>query len=110
MGKATSIGELLNNVTMNNVVKQSLTNNDQCNNVRLWKTNRISSDEAESKARFLVERLNAPNCRNFFLKCIYHLSESEIQSALECSTRPYVKSPVKYFNRVCKTKLTQRGL
>lgn len=110
MGKATSIGELLNNVTMNNVVKQSLTNNDQCNNVRLWKTNRISSDEAESKARFLVERLNAPNCRNFFLKCIYHLSESEIQSALECSTRPYVKSPVKYFNRICKTKLTQRGL
>lgn len=110
MGKATSIGELLNNVTMNNVVKQSLTNNDQCNNVRLWKTNRISSDEAESKARFLVERLNAPNCRNFFLKCIYHLSESEIQSALECSTRPYVKSPIKYFNRVCKTKLTQRGL
>ena len=110
MGKATSIGESLNNVTMNNVVKQSLTNNDQCNNVRLWKTNRISSDEAESKARFLVERLNAPNCRNFFLKCIYHLSESEIQSALECSTRPYVKSPVKYFNRICKTKLTQRGL
>jgi hypothetical protein len=110
MGKATSIGELLNNVTMNNVVKQSLTNNDQCNNVRLWKTNRISSDEAESKARFLVERLNAPNCRNFFLKCIYHLSESEIQSALECSTRPYVKSPIKYFNRICKTKLTQRGL
>ena len=110
MGKATSIGELLNNVTMNNVVKQSLTNNDQCNNVRLWKTNRISSDEAESKARFLVERLNAPNCRNFFLKCIYHLSESEIQSALECSTRPYVKSPIKYFNLICKTKLTQRGL
>lgn len=110
MGKATSIGELLNNVTMNNVVKQSLTNNGQCNNVRLWKTNRISSDEAESKARFLVERLNAPNCRNFFLKCIYHLSESEIQSALECSTRPYVKSPIKYFNRICKTKLTQRGL
>lgn len=110
MGKATSIGELLNNVTMNNVVKQSLTNNDQCNNVRLWKTNCISSDEAESKARFLVERLNAPNCRNFFLKCIYHLSESEIQSALECSTRPYVKSPIKYFNRICKTKLTQRGL
>ena len=110
MGSTQRIGELLNNVTMNNVVKQSLTNNDQCNNVRLWKTNRISSDEAESKARFLVERLNAPNCRNFFLKCIYHLSESEIQSALECSTRPYVKSPIKYFNRICKTKLTQRGL
>ena len=110
MGKATSIGGLLNNVTMNNVVKQSLTNNEQCNNVGMWKTNRISSEEAEAKARFLVERLKAPNCRKFFLKCIYHLSESEIQNALESATRPYVKCQVKYFNRICKIKLTERGL
>ena len=120
MGSTQRIGELLNNVTMNNVVKQSLTNNEQCNNVGMWKTkgnqnlwktrtNRISSEEAEAKARFLVERLKAPNCRNFFLKCIYHLSEADIQTALESSTRPYVKCPVKYFNRICKVKLTERG-
>ena len=110
MGSTQRIGDLLNNVTMNNVVKQSLTNNEQCNNVGMWKTNRISSEEAEAKARFLVERLKAPNCRKFFLKCIYHLSESEIQNALESATRPYVKCQVKYFNRICKIKLTERGL
>ena len=110
MGSTQSIGELLNNVTMNNVVKQSLTNNEQCNNVGMWKTNRISSEEAEAKARFLVERLKAPNCRKFFLKCIYHLSESEIQNALESATRPYIKCKAKYFNKCCKNKLIERGL
>ena len=110
MGSTQRIGELLNNVTMNNVVKQSLTNNEQCNNVGMWKTNRISSEEAEAKARLLVERLKAPNCRKFFLKCIYHLSESEIQNALESATRPYVRCQAKYFNRICKIKLTERGL
>lgn len=110
MGSTQSIGEIVNNVTMNNVIKRSLINNEQCNNVRVWKTNRISSDEAEAKAKFLVERLKAPNCRNFFLKCIYHLSEADIQNALESATRPYVKCPARYFNRVCKLKLTQRGL
>ena len=105
-----SVAELLrNNDTMNNVFKRSL---NTMNNVRVWKTstNRISSEEAETKATFLVERLKAPNCRNFFLKCIYHLSEADIQNALEAATRPYVKCPAKYFNRVCKIKLSQRGL
>ena len=109
MGVA-SIAELLsNNVTMNNDFKRSL---KTMNNVRVWKTstNRISSEEAETKAMFLVERLKAPNCRNFFLKCIYHLSEADIQNALEAATRPYVKCPAKYFNRVCKIKLSERGL
>ena len=110
MGVA-SVAELLsNNVTMNNEFKRSL---NTMNNVRVWKTpktNRISSEEAETKAAFLVERLKAPNCRNFFLKCIYHLSEADIQNALEAATRPYVKCPAKYFNRVAKLKLTERGL
>lgn len=111
MGSTASLAELLNNEQCNNVIKRSLINNEQCNNVGMWKTrtNRISSEEAEAKAGFLVERLKAPNCRNFFLKCIYHLSEADIQTALESSTRPYVKCPVKYFNRICKVKLTERG-
>lgn len=110
MGSTTRLSELLtNNVTMNNVIKRSLINNEQCNNVGVCKTNRISSDEAEAKARFLIERLKAPTCRNFFLKCIYHLSEADIQNALESATRPYVQCPAKYFNRICKIKLTERG-
>lgn len=120
MGRATSLAELINNEQCNNVIKRSLINNEQCNNDGMWKTqnnqglwktrtNRISSQEAEAKARFLIERLKAPDCRNFFLKCVYHLSESDIQNALESSTRPYVKCPAKYFNRICKIKLTERG-
>ena len=113
MGVA-SIAELLsNNVTMNNEFKHSLNTMNNVKRDRVWKThktNRISSEEAETKAAFLVERLNAPNCRNFFLKCIYHLSEADIQNALEAATRPYVKCPAKYFNRVAKLKLTERGL
>lgn len=110
MGSTTSLKDALNNVTLNNVVKRSLTNNEQCNNVRLWKTNKISSEEAEAKAEFLTRRLQAPSCRKFFLKCVYYLSEADIQMALESATRPYVKCPVKYFNRVCKIKLSSRGL
>ena len=113
MGVA-SIAELLsNNETMNNVFKRSLNTMNNVNNDRMWKTqktNHISSEEAEVKAAFLVERLKAPNCRKFFLKCIYHLSEADIQDALEAATRPYVNCPAKYFNRVCKIKLSERGL
>lgn len=108
-----SLKEAINNVTMNNELKRSFNTMNNVNNDRMWKTrntNRISSQEAETKAQFLVERLKAPNCRNFFLKCIYHLSEADIQMALESATRPYVKCPAKYFNKVCKLKLIERGL
>lgn len=109
MGSMKHIGALIND-SMINDVKQSLTINESMNRDRVWKTGRVSTQEAEAKARFLVDRLNAPECRNFFLKCVYHLSESEIQSALEAATRPYVKCKAKYFNRCCKNKLIERGL
>ena len=117
MGSATRLGELINESMILNDVKQSLTINESMNKGMwktqkangLWKTRRISAEEAETKARFLIERLNAPECRNFFLKCIYHLSESEIQNALECATRPYIKCKARYFTKCCKNKLTERG-
>lgn len=109
MGRATSLGELINE-SMINDVKQSLTINESMNRDKLWKTRRISAQEAEAKARFLVDRLNAPQSRDFFLKCIYHLSEAEIQNALESATRPYIRCKAKYFNRCCKNKLAERGL
>lgn len=94
-----------------NDVKQSLTNNDQCyNKDGMWKTRKISCSEAEAKAELLVRKLSAPQCRKFFLKCIYHLPEAEIQNALEVSMKPQIYSPVRYFNKVCKTKLAKRGL
>ena len=110
MGSTQSLKELINEF---NDVKQSLTINDSMRDSTVWKNcgkHRISTDEAEAKASFLVQRLDAPQCRKFFLKCIYHLSEAEIQSALECATRPYVKCKAKYFNRCCKNLLIKQGL
>lgn len=118
MGSTQSIGAIINESMIINDVKQSLTINESMNKSNLWKTKdkglwktrHITADEAEAKASFLVQRLNAPECRKFFLKCIYHLTEAEIQNALESATRPYIKCKAKYFNRCCKNKLIERGL
>lgn len=64
---------------------------------------------AEFKADNLVIKFNAPQCRKFFLKCVYHLSEAEIQNAIELATRPNVRVPVKYFNVVAKQMLAKHG-
>lgn len=110
MGSVQSINEILNDSMK---VKQSLTINDSMNKgwavEKLCKTSKISAQEAECKARFLAQRLNAPNCYKFYLKCVYHLSEAEVQSALEVSTRPYVKFPAKYFSTTAKKLLIARG-
>jgi len=65
----------------------------------------INSDIAEFKAQKLVEKYNAPQSRNFFLKCIYHLTEADIENAVELSMQPWVKSPIRYFVRICYSKL-----
>lgn len=70
----------------------------------------ILSWQAEKRADVLIARFNAPHCREFFLKCIYHLTDAEINQALECSARSYVNSPVKYFNKTCKQMMLKKGL
>lgn len=64
---------------------------------------------AEFKADNLVVKFKAPQCRQFFLKCVYHLSEAEIQNAIELSTRPGIKVPIRYFTVVAKQMLVKRG-
>ena len=71
---------------------------------------KLSSYAAESRADALISYFNAPHCREFFLKCIYHLPDVEIYKAMENATRPYVKSPVKYFNKTCKQLLIKHGI
>ena len=66
---------------------------------------RISAELAEFRAQKLIDKYNAPQSRNFFLKCIYHLTESDIENAVELSTQPWVKSPIKYFVHICSNKL-----
>ena len=108
MSKLESVKDTM--LTMANGLYLSKETMDNGNNVvSLCKTNRLTSEEAEQEAEVLVRKLNAPHCRKFFLKCVYHLSEADIQEALECCTRPKVASPVKYFNAICKRKLTRAG-
>lgn len=70
---------------------------------------RISTEVADNRAERLVQKFNAPQCRLFFLKCIYHLPEYEIEQAVETAMRPGVKSHIRYFTVVAKQKLAQAG-
>lgn len=67
------------------------------------------TEVAEFKAQNLVLKFNAPQCREYFLKCVYHLSDSEIQQAIDLATRPNILMPVRYFNVVTKQMLTKHG-
>ena len=71
---------------------------------------KLSSYIAENKANALICIFKAPQCREFFLKCVYHLTEQEITKAVDMATRPSIISPVRYFNKVCKQMLIERGL
>lgn len=69
----------------------------------------IKSEVAEAKANCLIEQFNAPQCRLFFLKCIYHLPEWRLEEAVESAMRPEVKSHIRYFTVVAKKALTEEG-
>lgn len=93
--------------TVNESIAQLKRINPSMGNVSNDKSSaaKMSPELAEFKANLLVEKFNAPNSRLFFLKCIYHLSEYEIQNAVERSQQPWVKSPIKYFVKYCYSKL-----
>lgn len=113
MGSVQRINEILNDKSVN--IKQSLisvksmTMSNSNPVEKLWKSNKITAQEAEAKARFLAQRLNSPDCYKFYLKCVYHLSEAEIQQALEVATRPYVRCPARYFSTSAKKLLVAKG-
>ena len=69
----------------------------------------IKSEVAEAKANYLVEKFNAPQCRLFFLKCIYHLPEYKLEMAIEASMKPEIKSHIRYFTVAAKNLLTAEG-
>ena len=85
----------------------SMNNGNNDNNYKPKK--QISSELAEFKAQQLIDKYNSPQSRNFFLKCIYHLPEYEIEQAVETAMRPGVKSNISYFTVVAKQKLAQAG-
>lgn len=100
MGNAASIIEIIEPMKKK-FTSISLNNDTNDSNSKY----RISAELAEFRAQKLIDKYNAPQSRNFFLKCIYHLTESDIENAVELSTQPWVKSPIKYFVRICSNKL-----
>lgn len=84
-------------------------NNDNDRGKRRRGCGKLSPEAAEARAEYLVKKFNAPHCRKFYLKCVYHLSESQIANIVESTERPQVKMPVRYFNAVAKQKLTELG-
>lgn len=100
MGKAESIIEIIEPMKKK-FTSISLNNDTNDSNSKY----RISAELAEFRAQKLIDKYNAPQSRNFFLKCIYHLTESDIENAVELSTQPWVKSPIKYFVHICSNKL-----
>lgn len=116
MGSVQRINEILNDksvtikqslISMKSMKSMTMSNSNSVE--KLWKSNKTTAEEAEAKARFLAQRLNAPDCYKFYLKCVYHLSEAEIQQALEVATRPYVRCPARYFSTSAKKLLVAKG-
>lgn len=64
---------------------------------------------AEYRAQVLIDKFNAPQCRLFFLKCIYHLPEATIEAITEMAMRSSVKSHIRYFTVVAKRELARIG-
>ena len=68
-----------------------------------------SDAEAESGAERYARLLNAPECRLFFLKVMYHLPYETREHILAAATQPWVKEPKKYFTYSAKKELARIG-
>lgn len=68
-----------------------------------------SDKEAESGANRYIKLLNAPECKNFFLKVMYHLPYDTRERILESSVRPWITTPKKYFTHCAKRELENLG-
>lgn len=117
MGKTRTMRSLtLNSLALNpNYLKKSLKDNEctrACGKTCAKPCGKVhyKTAVAELKAQKLIELFEAPNCRLFFLKCVQNLTEDTVESIVESATRPYVKSPIKYFNYVAKRELEKKGL
>lgn len=61
--------------------------------------------QTEYTANKLVKLFDAPQSRDFFLKCAWHLSEATIWDFADAARRPAIKNPTKYFVKCCAKAL-----
>ena len=77
------------------------------NSMKIIERKSARAKSTEMVADRLVEIFGAPQSRNFFLKCAWHLSEDQIWTAVENSQKKRIKSPVKYFVACCSKELSK---
>lgn len=92
------------NVNVNDVFFQKT----NVNNVNV-RNSMVKAEHVEWIADKLVQEFSDTSSKRFFAKVAWSLPENEIWEALESAKRPYIKSPAKYFTRICKIKLRQIG-
>lgn len=68
-----------------------------------------SDKEAESGAERYIRLLDAPECREFFLKVMYHLPYDTREKLLDSAKRPWIRSPKKFFTYCAKRELALLG-
>lgn len=72
---------------------------------------KLCSDiEAESGAERYIKKLNAPGCREFFIKVMYYLPYDIREGLLESALRPHIKVKSHYFTFCAKKELLKRGI
>lgn len=102
-----AIGDIMRgtmSIYNDNVSFSKRNNNDNVLKNRLAKSNHV-----DWIADRLVKEFRAPTSRRFFAKVGWLLPENEIWEAVEYSKRPCIQFPVKYFVRICNTKLHKLG-
>lgn len=62
---------------------------------------------ADRIADRLVSKLNAPECRPFFCKCAYALSENDIEILLERAMKSGIEVPKRYFTHSAKALMSR---
>lgn len=68
-----------------------------------------SDTEAESGAERYIRTLNAPECREFFIKVMYYLPYEIRERLLSMAVRPSVQCSKKYFTYCAKKELAKIG-
>lgn len=90
--------------------KENSMNNEGSDMYKLYKARSGMQQYTDRIADELVRRFNAPTSREFFLKVAWNLSEDFIWSIEEKSRRTRIKSPLKYFVKVCHVQMLKQNI
>ena len=90
-------------------IGSSFLRNFNFNDMGSNKAKLCSDREAESGAERFINILNAPECREFFLKVMYHLPYETRENLLAAARKPWIKAPKKYFTYCAKRELAKIG-